>query len=229
MNNEQEIELTNGVLEDTPVTLGAIEDEVDLTMFGDVWKKGIFKALSWDGIFYNQLDIDPYSCTLVGSFTALSNYTWKVVPIEVMKEAFEAYKTSGKFTPWYGGLGTDGAKFALDAFNAHFGTNIKMNTCELNVQNIISALEEGSPISTWIKYGKNYLSNEQDDGILQETALTIGNQGHWITIVKLNTQEDILIKFAENYLGKFKYQIIFTDFMKMRNLFFNSCVYYSGK
>lgn len=63
--------------------------------------------------------------------------------------------------------------------------------------------------------------------MIENTAGTTGKNGHCITIVKLNTMDDILIKFAENYNGILKYQIIMTNFVEMRSLFFNTGIYYS--
>jgi hypothetical protein len=131
-----------------------------------------------------------------------------------------------------GGLGTDGASFALEAYNAHFGTNIQMHSVALNVGNIYAALNSGSPINTGIHYGSQYFKNEQDDGTIENTSGTVGNGGHWITIVKLNTTNPnfVQIKYAENYNGVLTYNVIYLqDFVSMRSLFFNGAVFYSGK
>lgn len=57
--------------------------------------KGIRKKFV--DVLYNQLEIDPYACTLVATFTALSNMTGKVVPYSVMRAALKKISDDGKF------------------------------------------------------------------------------------------------------------------------------------
>ena len=220
-----EVQLSDGCL-DTQVKNGAIDEPLSGALLADT-PKGIYKA--FQNIMYNQKLIDEYSCTLVWPFTALSNYTGNQIPLTVQQEGLQRYVKSGLFTPWVGGKMTDGATIALDVYNSYFGTKIQINVVPLNADTIRTALESGSPINTGIYYWPSYFSNEQDDGVIENTAGTTGKNGHCITIVKLNTMDDILIKFAENYNGILKYQIIMTNFVEMRSLFFNTGIYYSWK
>jgi len=163
-----EIALTNGTL-DIDVPLSAFEQPAGaMDVSGNLaYEVGRFKALSGDGIFYNQLEIDRYACTLVSAFTALANSTGKVPSYDTIRTAFDAYVASGKFTPNVGGYMTDGAYFATQAFNEAFGTNIKYVVRPFNIDEEIKSLQNGFLYNFLIKYGKDFSKNEQDDGIIQ--------------------------------------------------------------
>lgn len=143
-----EVQLSEGCL-DTNIMNGTMEDPISGSI-ESTQEKGIWKA--FENIMFLQTLIDPYSCQTVAPFTALANMKNVNVPIPVIQEAFNNYKASGKFTPGVGGTIQDGASFALEAFNTHFGTNIKQKTVPLNAQTIMESLESGSPICTGIKY-----------------------------------------------------------------------------
>ena len=230
-----EIELSPGCIE-APVAMNTSSivtngcEDFECGSIGAIIQPWVYKA--FQDIMYNQLLIDNFSCTYVGSLTAISNYVGKELPLEQMKAGFEEYEKSGLFTPWYGGKGIDGAKFACGAFNNYFGTTISPNTVSLDSDAIFHAISSGSPINAAIQYWPEYFKNEQDDGQVENTTGTIGNKGHWITIVKINTTDPkfIQIKFVENYNGVLKYQIIFIqDFQQLRSLFMNGGVFYTGK
>lgn len=110
---------------------------------------------------------------------------------------------------------------AAKHFNIEHGTNVKEKLIKLTVDNIQNELRMGSPISTGIKYGPEYFKDEQDNGKI-EGGDPFGNKGHAITIVKLNTMDDVIGKFAENYDGVLKFNVIEFDFTKYRKLFFNT-------
>jgi hypothetical protein len=48
-------------------------------------------------IIYNQLEVDPYSCTIVATYGALSNLTGKIVPYSVMRGTLDRMIRDGKF------------------------------------------------------------------------------------------------------------------------------------
>jgi hypothetical protein len=91
------------------ITNGAIDiltEQQDF--FGGIPEKGRWKtfALNSDESVscYTQLSVDPYSCTVVSTFSALSDYTkdknghvTKVVSYDNMKTALENMKKDGKF------------------------------------------------------------------------------------------------------------------------------------
>lgn len=216
---ENEILLENGLI-DTNITNGASDEEMAGSV--EVSEKGVFKA--FQNHMYNQLDVDPYSCTLVSAFTALANAKDKKAPVNIVQEAFKDYVASGKFKAGYGWSLADGAYYATKHFNEWAGTAVKVELVPFTMQNVIASLKMGFPCVSGIKYGPAYFKNEQDDGIIQSGEWVTGNNGHAIAFVKANTVDDQLIKFVENYDGVLKFQIIYTDFQKNRDLFFQSMV-----
>ena len=186
-----------------------------------------------DGIFYNQCLIDNYSCTLVGAFTNLSNITGIYVPVDIMNKAFLNYVASGEFKPDVGGYITDGAKWALQTFNEYAQTNYTMNVVPLTVTNMITALKSGSAINCIIHYSNTYFSDEQDDAIIEDVNNDdTGLNGHTITICKLNTLDDHLVKYCESFCGTTWCQdnIILVDFGKEqpKGMFGQSMIYYTN-
>lgn len=220
-NLEQwEVSIDQHVFEE-PIVLSATEDEIAGGVDGEV-EKGVFKC--FNNKLYNQKIVDAFSCTLVSAFTALSNGKNVDVPVELMQEAFKEYHDSGKFTPWVWGSLVNGAEFALKHFNRHFGTNVKYECLPFTIQNGINAIKWGFPFTSWIKYGKEYFKDEQDDATIQAGEGVVGNNGHAIAFVKINTMDDQLVKFTENYHGLLKYDIILADFVKNRDLFFRTMI-----
>ena len=186
-----------------------------------------------DGIFYNQCLIDDYSCTLVGAFTNLSNITGIAVPVDVMNKAFLNYVASGEFVKNVWGYITDGGKWALQTFNEYANTNYRMNVVPLNVSNMITALKAGSAINCIIHYSNTYFSDEQDDATIEDVNNTdVGLNGHTITICKLNTLDDYLIKYCESFCGTdwCNDNIILVDFGKEqpKGLVGQSMIYYTN-
>ncbi len=90
-----EIALTDGCI-NIDIPMSCIPDSAELAGDMSPIPSGVFKV--FNNIFYNQKLIDDYSCTLVSAFTALSNGMNVEVPLWVIREAFNDYKASGKFT-----------------------------------------------------------------------------------------------------------------------------------
>lgn len=226
-NNE--IDLQNFCSVDVKNTIDIVDSAselpLDIEVAGsgnDTVEKGIFKV--FQNIMYNQHQVDHYSCTLVSAFTALSNSKNVVIPLKVMLEAMDDFRKSGKFIPGVGAYLQDGAECALRHFNRHTGNNISLSVLPFTIQNAINTLKNGFSFTTGIKYGDKYFSDEQDDGVIQMGSGVVGNKGHAISVCKVNTTDDYLFKYVENYDGELKYQIILADFSKNRELFFNTMV-----
>lgn len=219
----EEIELESGLI-DTDIPMSCIpEDDEELAWSNWEIESGVFKV--FNNLFYNQRLVDNYSCTLVSAFTALSNSKNVEIPLSLIQEAFKDFKESGKFTPWVGAKLSDGAEYAVKHFNGHFGTSIKHKTVPFTIQNAIRALKTGFAFTSWIKYGKQYFKDEQDDGRIAGGEGVIGKNWHAIAFVKINTENgEQFVKYIENYRGVLKHDIIFADFKKLRPLFFNTMV-----
>ena len=99
-----------------------------------------------------------------------------------------------------------------------------MEVKPFTIQNAISCLNGGFAFTSGIHYGSHYFANEQDDGVIENQSGTVGSNGHAVAFVKVNTIDDQLIKFVENYHGELKFDIILADFIKNRPLFFNNMV-----
>ena len=201
------------------IVFSAIQEDEneELPVWGE-YEKGVFKAFKEKK--YNQINIDPYSCFLVAPFQAISNFTENDISYDLMKNTFDKLRKDSKFTPKVGGKISDGMEYAVRAYNEEYKDNLKFKKVPLTVQNIIEALKTTSPIVCAINYSKSYFSDEQKDGDAWINKIeSIGKMGHCIQIVKINTQDDILIKYLENYTGYLKYDIIGCDFTKFRELF----------
>lgn len=112
---------------------------------------------------YNQLVVDSSSCTLVSTFTALSNKYDVEVPYEVMREALEAMRRDGKFTNGVGAYLKDGVDYALDAFNRKFNKSIVARPFALDGVQLWYALGV-SPVVTGFRYAEGFFADEQDNG-----------------------------------------------------------------
>lgn len=210
--------------------------------FGGLPEKGIWKtfATNEDESVYaaNQLEVDPYSCTIVSTFSALTDYTkdsnWhatKIVSYDTMKIALENMKKDGKFRPGYGALLSDGVNYSLAVFNATYGTNIKAVQIALTAENMIPWMKKGSSIVTGISVPDGYWKDEQDNAIIDSTYVKWTNW-HCVRIGKLNTLDDKLAKYWENYHGvmlannKPAKDVILLDIVKNSKILFNSGFYF---
>ena len=116
---------------------------------------------------------------------------------------------------------TDGMEYAIRAYNFAFGDTLKYKVIPLTVGSICEALKGGSPVVCFIKYSKTTFKDEADNAWI-DSIDSIGTMGHCIQIIKMNTQDDILGKYLENYSSKVKNDIIGFDFTKFRKLFGNT-------
>lgn len=194
----------------------------------DVWsvevEKGIWKQFAW--IEYNQTEVDAYSCTVVSTFTALSNLTWKTVDYALMRETLAKMEKAGKFRKGFWASLKNGVEYSVMEWNAKFGTNYEAKLITLSPSSIIEGLKH-SPVVTGVYYGKNFISDTQDDAWINGAiADTKGSQWHAIPIVKINTMDDVLIKMCLNYKDRLEKNVVGVDFTKYRSLFFNTGYYF---
>lgn len=217
--------VTNGCLEEEPAELESGSLEVEKWVF---WggEGGGGSPVTFHNIFYNQLEIDPCACFYVSSFTALSNNYGITIGYDDIRAGFEELKAEGNFTQWVGWYASKGAEKACQVFNRVTGKNVKWKSIPFNIQNILKSLKNGSNFVFGIKYGSWYFQNEQNDGIVQNEANTIGKSGHLVCWVKANTKDDHLIKFAEQYHGLIKKEVILVDINEMSALFQNNLIYF---
>ncbi len=216
------------------VVCGTIEEDENEMISGGFVEKGIFwggaggggTPVTFHNRFFNQKEIDPYSCFYVAHYTALANNYNVEIPLSVIKDGWADLVANGGFTPGRGGRASVGAKFAVKHFNKYTGKNVEAITIPFNAENFVKALKSGSNFVFWIKYGSGYSKNEQDDGQIQNTAGTIGENGHLVCGVKANTLDDHLMKFAEQYYGLLKHDIILVDVNKVPGLFQNTLTYF---
>ena len=207
------------------ITNGALDEEIEQPLGADEVPKGIRKC--YNDFLYDQTQIDAYSCTVVATYTALSNLSEKAVPYSLMKKSLDRMAKDGKFKPGFGALLSDGVKYALEDFNAEFRTKYKANRIYLSASSIYNALGK-SPVVTGVKYGKGFVADTQDNAWIDGSLETVkGSQGHAITIVKINTEDDHLVKFANSYAGKLAKNVVGVDFEKYRTLFFNTGYFFT--
>lgn len=223
---------TNGAID-------IIEEQQDF--FWGLPEKGIWKTFAThkDESVYsaNQLEVDPFSCTVVSTFSALTDYTkdsnghaTKIVPYDIMKLALENMKKDGKFRSWYGAKLSDGVNYSLAVFNDTYGSNIKAVQIKLTAENMIPWMKGGSSIVTGISVPDTYWKDEQDNAIIDSTY-TKWSIGHCIRIGKLNTLDDKLAKYGENYHGvlinnKPAKDVILLDIVKNSRILFNAWFYF---
>lgn len=171
---------------------------------------GIRKQFS--NFMLNQLDTDPYSCTLYSTWNVLGNLTGLSLSKERRKAVFDKMVSDGKMRPGFGALIDDGMRYALDAFNAEFGTFYVPHKILLSANSIMSALAH-SGIVTGIRFSSAYFSDEQDDGRISKKPSEIsGNNGHSVSVIKMNTEDASVgqqFKIQENYAGRLVYNVVY--------------------
>lgn len=187
------------------------------------YEKGIFKA--FNDKKWNQLEVDPYSCFVFSPFQAIANFTNTDIDYEMIRTTLSCLERDGKFTHGVWWRMIDWVQYAVNAYNTAHNDTIKYNLVSLTVGTIIDALKWWSPMITGIHYSKTTFWDEQEWDAWINNIDSIGNMGHCISIVKINTLDDILVKYEENYDWKLKYSIIWVDFTKFRKLFFNTGCY----
>ncbi len=153
------------------------------------------------------------------------------MPYEEMKKTLKKMTKDGKFTPGSGAYLEQGVKYALEAFNAYFKTQIKSVKISATIENFIVGMKKNSSIVTGVKANSAFFRDMQDNGIV-DVPHQVGNIGHAMRIVKINTTDDLLFKFANNYHGaKTKYgdiakDIVLVDMEENEDVLFNTGFYF---
>lgn len=144
-----------------------------------------------------------------------------------MRKTVDRMRRDGKFRDGFGASLADGVKYALEDFNAAFGTEYVANRIYVSASALLKALEH-SPVVSGIYYGKEFVEDTQDnawiDGALEGVK---GTQGHAIAYVKINTNDDCLVKFANSYAGRLAKNVVGFDLDKYRPMCFNTGFYFT--
>lgn len=212
-------------MEEIEIVGGATEDEgtEDDTAGASETPKGVHKQFL--DIIYNQLECDPYACTVVATYGALSNTTGKIVPYSVMRATLKRMAIDGKFRHGFGASLEDGVTYALQDFNAFAGTKLKKRKFWASFANVHNALAK-SAVVHGIKYSPAILGDEEDNGTLDlPTEIIKGSQGHAIVWVKTNADDPkhpYQAKYLQSYAGKKVRNVIFVqDYEARRAMQFN--------
>lgn len=188
------------------VTNGAIEEKATDEVAGalEVPKVIIRAPMPENIIMYNQLNVDPYACTIVATFTAISNllnvrFSYQI-SYQNMINVLNNMKADGKFTSKVGAYLQDAIDYSLVEIEKQCGKKVKSHKILLTLPAVLEGLKH-SCVVTGIKYGKGYVQDEQDNARVDNIG-SIGAQGHAVSFCKANTEQDHLVKFIENYDGK---------------------------
>lgn len=147
---DAQIQATNGCIEEFP---DGMEEESGDIMSGAIeLEKGIFGGgeggggtpVTFHNHFFNQKEIDDYSCFYVSHYTALANMYNVDIPLSVIKEGWQELIACGYFTPGRGGYASNGAEIATKHFNKFTGKNVKHKVVPFNIKNIVAAQKKGS-------------------------------------------------------------------------------------
>ena len=219
-----------------PANLGAIIQDLDAAAFDsrlfDNWRqwlgeKGIWKNAPENLVLYNQRQVDPSSCTYMATITALSNMAGSRMPQDAILSGFRAFAASGRFTPGVGALIEDGVRFGTDAFNEAMGTKFSPYRIPFQPQQIVDAFKSGSAVVGGLRFGTGYIAQEQANGDISSVNPSLGNFGHAVAWVKINTMGGFLMKYLETYAGEtfngkpFK-DVILADYVQDAVLFQNN-------
>ena len=139
---------------------GATEDEEETEAGAQEVEKTVSK--SFRDIIYSQNEIDPYSCTVVATYTALSNKTGKIVPYDLMRKTLARMEKDGKFRKGFGAKLSDGVKYALEDYNKEYKTSLKAVKITVSASSLVKALRI-SPVVSGLYYGKKFVEDTQDN------------------------------------------------------------------
>lgn len=203
---------------------GATDEETEDDLGAQTVEKTVSK--SFRDIIYDQTQVDPYSCTVVATYTAISNKTGKIVSYDLMRNTLERMENDGKFRKGFGAKLSDGVKYALEDYNREFKTSLKAVRVTVSASSLVKALRI-SPVVSGLYYGKKFVEDTQDnawiDGAIEGVK---GAQGHACTYVKINTMDDWLVKMCNTYAGKLANNVFGFDLTKYRSMLFNTGYYF---
>lgn len=144
--------------EDFP--LGAVDEDTEAEFGAQEVEKTVEKKFL--DLIYDQTQVNPYGCTVVATYTALSNLTGKVVPYSVMRATVERMKKDGKFRDGFGAKLSDGVEYALADFNKEFKTKYASNRIFVSASSLVRSLKV-SPVVSGLYYGKKFVEDTQDN------------------------------------------------------------------
>ena len=192
----------------------------------DRWVYKIFDPGNNWGIKYNQLKVDPYSCTVVATYGCLSNMANKVVGYDTMIGTLDRMKKDGKFRSWSGAKLSDGMSYALSDFNAVYGTNFKaFRLNPSNVYQVVECFKKKSGVVTGITVTSQFFKDEQT--LNQVRNPVKGSVWHAIYFGKINTVDDYLGKYVQSYEGILHNMVPLFEFKDLDNVLFNTWYWFT--
>lgn len=98
---------------------------------------------------YNQLKVDPYACTIVATYSALTDrmkdqngIITATVPYSVMIGTLERMVKDGKFRHGFGANLADGVRYATEDFNKWRGSHITATQITMTYDNMVMAMKK---------------------------------------------------------------------------------------
>lgn len=128
---------------------GAADEDAEADLGAQSVEKTVAKQFR--EILYDQTQVNAYGCTVVATYTALSNLTGKIVPYSVMRATISKMIKDGKFRNQFGAKLSDGVQYALEDFNREFGTAYKSNRIYVSASSLVQALKV-SPVVSGLYY-----------------------------------------------------------------------------
>lgn len=163
-------------------------------------EKGIWKPAPEQLIIYDQTLCDNYACTWISIITAASNLTGFQLTDGQNKIGWEDFVSTGKFMPGQGAYVSDSAPHALAYFNKVTGCNLTGSFRPFDEETIYEALSSGCAATMGLRCSPQLLADAQDNAVIDNPVQ--GNIGHAVTLIKLNTMDDFLFKWLDNYRGR---------------------------
>lgn len=170
-------------------------------------EKGIWKPAGDNLILYNQLCPQVYSacgafaCALVATVTSASNLTGYQLTDNQLGQLCRDFVATGKFTTGEGSKVVDACPFALEWFNKATNQSLKATLVPFDVENLVAALKNGNGAVCGLRTGPKFQVDAQDNGVIDNPGEDMGINGHIITVIKLNTMDDVLVKTLNSYRG----------------------------
>ena len=163
------------------VTNGAIEEKAIDEVAGSLEVPNVIirAPMPENIIMYNQLNVDPYACTIVATFTAVSNLLNDRFAYKNMQVVLEKMDNAKKFTPKVGAYLEDAINFSLENINQNREKKVVAHKILLTLPAVLEGLKH-SCVVTGIKYGKGYIQDEQDNTRVDNLG-SVGAQGHAIS------------------------------------------------
>lgn len=181
------------------------------------------KCFQW--AMYNQKLVHDYSCTGQAACQTITNVTWIILPLCFRKKVWERQLETWATEKW--DYTQNWVKQSVRLFNEEFPElNYKLQYFRLkqaktsSVRNFI--LEKGSSIV--MTYKGSLGSDAQDNWIIDNPNNTWSG-GHVVSIVRNYKEDTIMDKYADNYEGVHKKNIIVVPDLDNNKNFYSAGYY----